>query len=353
MIEKKYNLIQILRGFAAVFVMLYHATRHYQEKGLVFLNGIFKHGYFGVDVFFVLNGFVIYYSSQKYLENGNYLEFIKKRFIRIYPSFWLFLLFPLTVVFLVAPQYIVARSAFEPINFINILVLFFNHPQISQVTWTLSFELYFYILFFLMIFNKNFKYLIVLILIFATIQLIDKNIFSNLYFQKYLFSPLLLEFFLGVLIVYIINKTLKNHQVWYWVLLTISMIYFVFIDYLSSNNIIEITKHNRVLNFELASFLLILSLVLLEKFNNVQSSKILIVIGDSSYVLYLIHSIILSFIDSKLILSGRFVIINKEIATILACFFIIFLSIFIHLIIEKPMLKYLNKAMFKSKLNLN
>lgn len=351
MLEKKYNLIQILRGFAAIFVMLYHATRHYQEKNLVFLNGIFQNGYFGVDIFFVLSGFVIYYSSQKYLENGNCIEFLKKRILRIYPSFWLFLLLPLTVVFFIAPQFIADKSAFEPINYLKVFFLVFNHPQISQISWTLSFELYFYFLFFLMIFNRNFKYLVLMILIVSTINLINENIFSNLYLIKYLFSPLILEFFLGVLIVFILNKIHKNYLVGFLVLFVVSIILFVFIDYLSSNNMIYITKHNRVLSFGLASFLLILSLVLFEKFNAIKSSKILILVGDSSYVLYLIHSIILSFFDNKLILSDKFVILNQEITTILVCCFIIILSVFIHLIIEKPMLKYLNKFLFKRQLN--
>ncbi len=333
--------------------MLYHASRHYQNENLVFLNGSFNHGFLGVDIFFVLSGFVIYYSSQKYLDNGNYLEFLKKRIIRIYPSFWVFLLLPLTVIFFIAPQFIVDQSVFEPINYLKIFVLTFDHPQISQISWTLSFELYFYLLFFLIIFNKNFKYLIVLILILSTINLIDKTIFLDLYYQKYLFSPLLLEFFLGVFIVYLMKKIKKNHTFWNWFLFAISILYFVAINYLSSNNLIYITKHNRVLNFGMASFLLILSLVLIEKFNTVKSSKVLILIGDSSYVLYLIHSIILSFFDNKLILSGKFIVFNNQLTTVLACCFIIVLCVLIHLSIEKPILKYLNTLLFRPKLNIN
>ena len=349
--EKKYSLIQILRGFAAIFVMLYHASRHYQVKNLVFLNNFFQNGYFGVDIFFVLSGFVIYYSSQKYLENGNCIEFLKKRIIRIYPSFWLFLLFPLTLVFFLLPQFIADKSAFEPINYLKVFFLVFDHQQISQISWTLSFELYFYLLFFLMIFNRNFKYLILLILILATINLIDENLFSDIYSTKYLFSPLILEFFLGVLIFYIVSKINKNYILGFCVLFVVSIISFVFINYLSSNNIIYITKHNRVLNFGLASFLLILSLVLIEKFNTIKSFKILILIGDASYVLYLIHSIILSLFDNKFILSGKFIVLNNQLTTILVCCFIVTLSVFLHLIIEKPMLKYLNKFLFKRQLN--
>ena len=147
MIDKKYTLIQILRGFAAIFVMLYHATNHYNNKGFSFLSDFFKTGFLGVDIFFVLSGFVIYFSSRTYIKNKDYGSFIKKRIIRIFPSFWLFLLLPLTLIFLFFPNYISVEAAFEPLNYLKIFFLLFDHLTISQVTWTLSFELYFYLLF--------------------------------------------------------------------------------------------------------------------------------------------------------------------------------------------------------------
>ncbi len=353
MLEKKYNLIQILRGFAAISVMFYHASRHYQEENLVFFNGFFKHGFFGVDLFFVLSGFVIYSSSRKYLENGNYIDFLKKRILRIYPSYWSFLLLPLTLLFFIAPRFIADVAGFEFLNYLKVFFLFFDHPQVSQITWTLSFELYFYLMFFLIIFNKNFKYLIMVILVLASVNLIDKSLFSDLKFTKYLISPMILEFFVGILIVLIVDTIKTNKKYWFISLMILSIILFVFIAYLSNNSIINISKHNRVLNFGIASFLLILSLVLFEKFNNIKCSKILILVGDASYVLYLIHSVILSIFDNKLILSGKLIVVSQQFTTILACVFIIFISVFIHLIIEKPMLKYLNKFLFKKQMHLN
>ena len=247
-----------------------------------------------------------------------------------------------------APQYIANQSAFKLTENLKIFVLLFDHPTISQVTWTLSFELYFYILFFLIIFNKNFKYLIFFIILLTILNLVNINLFEKSYFQKYLISPLILEFFLGVAIVFISNNVVKKNVVGVSFLLILSIFFFIYIDYLSNNNLIVINKHNRVLSFGLASFLLILSLVLLEKFNAIKSPKTLIIIGDSSYVLYLIHSVILSFLDNQIILSGKFVIINQQISTILACCFIIILSVIIHLLVEKPMIKCLNNSYIKA-----
>lgn len=66
--------IDLLKGLSIVAVVLYHM-------------GILPFGYFGVDVFLVINGFLIILSVYKKMESGqfNYFEFLKSRFIRLAP----------------------------------------------------------------------------------------------------------------------------------------------------------------------------------------------------------------------------------------------------------------------------
>jgi peptidoglycan/LPS O-acetylase OafA/YrhL len=340
--ENKFITIQVRRGIAAIMVMLYHATRHYNLKGLNFIGNIFKNGYLGVDIFFVLSGFVITISSLKYFKNKNPLEFTIKRITRIFPSFWLYLLFPLTILYFIFPQFIYDKSAFEFSNYLKVIFLTFNHPTISQVTWTLSFELYFYFLFLMILINKSFKFLVVCVLIFSFLNLVGLPVSQNLYFKKYLFSPLVLEFFLGVLIAFILQKINTIKKYLQFVILFISLTLFLLSFYLEDYNYIHISKHNRFLYFGIASFLLILSSLLIEKFNKISFNKYLVSIGDASYVLYLIHSIILSFFNNSLILTGRFIILNNQITTVIICFLIVIISIIIHKYTEKPMIRFLN-----------
>ena len=351
--QKKFISIQVLRGIAAIMVMLYHATRHYNLKGLNFLGNIFKNGYLGVDIFFVLSGFVITISSVEYFKNKNPTEFMFKRLIRIFPSFWLYLLLPLTILYFVLPQFINDKSAFEFLNYLKVFFLVFNHPTISHVTWTLSFELYFYFLFLMIIFNEKFKFLVICILICSILNLIGLPVSQNLYFKKYLFSPLILEFLLGVLIAFILGKIRSKQKYLDLIFLLASITLFLLSSYLDENNYIHISKHNRFLYFGIASFLLILSSLLFENFNKISISKSLILVGDSSYVLYLIHSIILSFFNNSLILTGRFIIFNNQITTLFICLIIVVISIIIHKYTEKPMIRFLNgkskKWLLKSK----
>ena len=58
--------IDVLRGFASVAVMLYHFTWQYfaefsKNGGLNY----FKYGNLGVELFFIISGFVIYWTAQK------------------------------------------------------------------------------------------------------------------------------------------------------------------------------------------------------------------------------------------------------------------------------------------------
>jgi len=322
--------------------MLYHATRHYNLKGLNFIGNIFKNGYLGVDIFFVLSGFVITISSLKYFKNKNPLEFTIKRITRIFPSFWLYLLFPLTILYFIFPQFINDKSAFEFSNYLKVIFLTFNHPTISQVTWTLSFELYFYFLFLMILINKSFKFLVVCVLIFSFLNLVGLPVSQNLYLKKYFFSPLVLEFFLGILAAFILEKVRVNRNYLHFILFGISITLFLVFSYLNNNDIIQITKHNRFCYFGIASFLIILSALIFEKFNKISFNRYLVLIGDASYVLYLIHSIILSFFNNSLILTGRFIIFNKQITTLCICLIILVISIIIHKYTEKPMIRFLN-----------
>lgn len=66
--------IDVLKGVAIIAVVLYHL-------------GLLKSGYLGVDAFFVINGFLVIPSIINKVENGtfSYIDFIKKRLIRLYP----------------------------------------------------------------------------------------------------------------------------------------------------------------------------------------------------------------------------------------------------------------------------
>lgn len=87
---KKVKSIHYLRGIAALLVVAYHNKQYlnevYAQKDLGDL--LFISGGFGVDLFFIISGFIIMLSSQK-KETNSPINFMTRRFFRIYPVFFI------------------------------------------------------------------------------------------------------------------------------------------------------------------------------------------------------------------------------------------------------------------------
>ena len=75
--NKRIGNLTYLRGIATLVVMLFHVTTMYDDK---YLGGIFTPGWSGVEMFFVLSGFLMIYT---YSSNISTKEFVRKRLIRI------------------------------------------------------------------------------------------------------------------------------------------------------------------------------------------------------------------------------------------------------------------------------
>lgn len=168
--------LDFLRGFAAIIVVIFHYGR-----GLMpsiadnILNFLWAYGKYGVQIFFVVSGFIIPYSlyKSKY-EIKHYFINIKKRIIRICPTSYMSILLMLIVyygVFLTTKKYI-EISYWPGFNIVSVLsnitytVDYFDTNWFNYVFWTLAIEFQFYLvigfLFFLFI-NKSY-YLISLAL---------------------------------------------------------------------------------------------------------------------------------------------------------------------------------------------
>lgn len=155
----KYHGIQALRGFAALAVVFHHldvllAKPKYFGEG--FLGSIAVSGFRGVDLFFVISGFIMMYTSHSN-PNRTRLNFAENRLTRIFvPYLPIFL--AMTMIYMVAPG--IAQGGIE-INakymIQNLLLLPRQSLEtyVPVVAWTLTFELTFYILFAMTIFKAG------------------------------------------------------------------------------------------------------------------------------------------------------------------------------------------------------
>src|SRR5699024_1647411 len=78
---KRINSLQYLRGIAAFLVLITHVLQYLNIKPV---GNYFLSGQYGVDVFFILSGFIIYYTTQV---NANWKSFMIRRVFRIYPAY--------------------------------------------------------------------------------------------------------------------------------------------------------------------------------------------------------------------------------------------------------------------------
>jgi exopolysaccharide production protein ExoZ len=131
--------IQYLRGFAALYVVIYHVNGDFDLP-------FFAYGYLGVQLFFVISGFIITYMHGHDRGLDNLAHFFRRRFTRIYPVYWVALL-PVILIFLLLPEKGLAWHR-EPLNIMrNFLLIQDPNQSILGVAWSLVYEIMFYTLF--------------------------------------------------------------------------------------------------------------------------------------------------------------------------------------------------------------
>ena len=137
-LKKRIKHLDGLRGLAIIAVFGYHLFLINPKS--VFFSKIFLHGDLGVNLFFLISGFVIFMSLNK---STNFLTFIKKRYFRLFPSMlfasllYFFLFHPPDIFTLVPGLTFVDPRIIHQITGINT-------KEISIVFWTLFIEFNFY-----------------------------------------------------------------------------------------------------------------------------------------------------------------------------------------------------------------
>lgn len=149
---KRYKQIDILRAVAIIIVAMYHfwVVSGYQTTGVELLNRFLTYGgEIGVTMFFVISGFSIYcslYQQENRGETVEFFPFIKKRWKRVYPSYFISIL----IVLLLGDGavYISIQNIWSIIAHLLFVHNFFlsTHGSISGVLWTMGVIFQFYLI---------------------------------------------------------------------------------------------------------------------------------------------------------------------------------------------------------------
>jgi peptidoglycan/LPS O-acetylase OafA/YrhL len=128
--------LDVLRGLAAVTVMIYHYTAVFQYGR----DSKFPYGNLAVNLFFMISGFVIFMTLSR---TRTALDFIVSRFSRLYPVFWAAVLLTQTVIWL-APLAVKPVSWRVALTNLTMLAEPLHVPLVDSVYWSLVIELMFY-----------------------------------------------------------------------------------------------------------------------------------------------------------------------------------------------------------------
>jgi exopolysaccharide production protein ExoZ len=343
-LPRAFRSIQILRGLACVAVVLFHSSMQFEQYYHQSLfGGVFASGYGGVDLFFVISGFVIAHSSAADLDKpARFKSYWYKRIIRIFPIYWAVLLAVVLGSMMVAPS---AKSTTFSVpahlsEWISTILLLPNHKPVVGVSWTLSYELFFYLMFSLLVLSKRFWRIPAGILagslVFFSAQ---HGLVKALPIVSFVVSPFNIEFAAGAFAWYLVKRVSLTA---YAYLLMISVGLGVALTFLPT-----VTNENysqRVLIFGFSSFLIVWALTGLEKSNR-KGAHLPIwfdYVGDASYMLYLIHFPVLVFANKliQLLTQDSFWVMTFNMVLVSA---VVIISVYIHWHIEKPLLSFLKR----------
>lgn len=142
--------VQILRGVAAMLVVLCHSSQMLHHR--LGMGDVLFFGASGVDVFFPISGFVMAVTTYKYWgEAGHAIDFLVRRLIRIVPLYWAAT--TLKVAAIVAFPSVVATASLDAwhITASYLFIPAFDSDgkpfPVVPIGWTLNFEMFFYLLF--------------------------------------------------------------------------------------------------------------------------------------------------------------------------------------------------------------
>lgn len=344
------NNIQALRFFAAFAVVFAHLQiSRYSSVGVK--PETFAIGAFGVDIFFVISGFIMSFVSSG-MNGDNHkkcVEFFLKRIFRVVPLYWIFTFIAYNLAFMsiscpanltICPWYLsenynFAKTSFDWL-FQSLTFTNWTRGPIYSVGWTLIYEFWFYVLFSvcILIGVRPVKFFTSLLILVALAGL---PTFSGIVpdgMMTLVLHPFMIEFIMGVYLYEIYKAKLLNNKLILPFALVCAVLGWL---YQMPEVLALFGSYSRPVLCGGAAFCVVAIALTLEQ-SNVKANRLLVSLGDSSYSLYLTHWLVVTNLPSFIDIYGyssmsfsTFILLNVTISMIM--------SQVVYYLIEKPLRK--------------
>ncbi len=312
-------------------------------------------GSVGVDIFFVISGFIICFVANEAAGFTQGVDFLAKRFLRINPIYYLATLLYLLPLALYLWKNGKLQTILSASLLKNFLILPFTDKSdliypILTVGWTLGFEWYFYLLFFILILVKVRNKFLTLFLLLSFLVLAGRWL-PPLADHRLVFmtNPLLLEFLCGGLICWCyLHLRIGKRFALFMVCAAIgAWVYEIFGGF---GNIFYIVNTNedslqRILYWGIPSALLVAGCVFLEKLPSqsyLWDHPFATLAGNASYSIYLTHPTVFVFFSTLYLHVGFF--LNPDLAVLIQVAIALAVGILFYKLVEFPLLRLLKKA---------
>ena len=309
--------IQYLRAISVLMVLWGHIVGGFGAQG--------------VDIFFVISGFIMMHIMHQ--RSQNYLEFFFARFFRIAPLYYL-----------ATALIILTGNAYEPtfwhiIQSFSLLKIYWHKP-VLDVGWSLEYEFCFYLLCSISILflkNQKSRFIFLSTALISLFVVIDLLIFNDKIYGHFL------EFLLGMMCFFLRKRKFFNHlNPWACIGGIISgFCALIFVEIYFYNPLTFL----RFIGYGIPSFVIVLFALSLENSVSVKEIKFLKIIGDASYAIYIFHILALfPFVTSAGPFSDltKMYIQDQPLLTYGFLFLIsIGLGVVVHFYVEKPIRRVL------------
>lgn len=336
--------IQYLRGLAAMMVVFHHSINKIHDINPEFFMPYSGFGAAGVEIFFVISGFIMWVTTADKTESPTYFWY--RRIIRIVPLYWFFILV------IVVPK-LIDPAIFKSTQLVleHILKSLFFIPHYHPVVrdqiwpilipgWTLNYEMFFYFIFGISLFFSRSARLPVLVVTFLILVALGQWISSaNPLFIIYTDS-LLLEFLAGIILGVLYTRGYFLSSKMAYAMLIASIMLFVSFETLALHMVV------RTIAWGLPAILLVFATLSLDKWGKFDRFRSLQLIGDASYSIYLSHILTIEVVELLwTMLSWQTETITAQLTFVVCCIAASALvGIFAYILIERPMLNFFRQV---------
>ncbi|WP_064707637.1 acyltransferase family protein [Rhizobium bangladeshense] len=283
--------LQYLRAVAALMVVYFHAILQLAKVNPAVDATAFLYGETGVDIFFVLSGFVMWLTTSGRAMSP--IDFARRRIRRIVPLYWLATLFS-AVVALVAPS-LLKSTVFDLSHLIA--SLFFlpwaNAADPSTIApvvvpgWTLNYEMFFYFVFALLLPLSEARRIPAMFAVFAVI-LIACRLLPQTAGTRFYGEPIMLEFLAGVVLGWLYGQKVLLPKRWAWAALATGFAFLLVNEAL-------MPPESRFYAWGIPAVFIVYGAVSID-FSRLPVLGWLNYLGDCSYSIYITHAFTLAFL---------------------------------------------------------